>query len=315
MVRVGLARSRREDEVERRRPNGRRAASLDGDAQEGDDKAGRQFIGALARGLRVLRSFRANDPPLSNQELARRAGLPRPTISRITYTLTELGYLTYHERLGCYELGGATLALGHVARSNFDALSRARPAMERMAEASGANVGLGTRERLHMVYLEACQGPSLIGLRLNVGSRVPILHSAMGSAYLASVSNRERSALMKQIVREQDVDPQEVQGVVDRAVEELSTFGFCVSTGEWQPEIHGVAVPISAPELGSHLVVNCGGPAYSLPRERLLKEIGPALLRTARQIKDGLGSNSSHEHEDSGSRGDVQPLRRASPRK
>ncbi|MDB5737924.1 MAG: IclR family transcriptional regulator [Sphingomonas bacterium] len=99
----------------------------DQDGMETEGGAARQFITALARGLDVLGAFRVNDPPLSNQELARRTGLPRPTISRMTYTLTELGYLTYHERLGSYELGGSALVLGHVARANFNALERSSP--------------------------------------------------------------------------------------------------------------------------------------------------------------------------------------------
>src|SRR6187402_2739745 len=56
-------------------------------------KADRHFVTALARGLDLLACFRARDRVLSNQELARRSGLPKSTISRLTYTLTKIGYL------------------------------------------------------------------------------------------------------------------------------------------------------------------------------------------------------------------------------
>ena len=60
----------------------------------------RQFVVALARGLELLRAFSFDDSFLGNQEIAARTGLPKPTISRLTHTLTKLGYLNYSERLG-----------------------------------------------------------------------------------------------------------------------------------------------------------------------------------------------------------------------
>ena len=73
----------------------------------------RQFVTALARGLEVLRCFRAENPILGNQEIAQKTGLPKPTVSRLTFTLTELGYLRYSKNLRKYQLGTAVLALGY----------------------------------------------------------------------------------------------------------------------------------------------------------------------------------------------------------
>lgn len=258
-----------------------------------EDKPGRQFITALARGLDVLRAFRVKDLPLSNQELARRTGLPRPTISRITYTLTELGFLNYHERFGCYELGGGALVLGHVARSNFDTIEKVRPAMMRMAEKSGANVGFGTRDRLNMIYLETCQGPSRVGLRLEVGSRIPIISTAMGRAYLAAASEEDLRPLLAQLRRKYRDNVDEVTQSVEMARGEINRYGFCISAGDWQDDIHGIAVPISAPELGGVFVVNCGGPSYLLPKRQLINEVGPALVETAQEIATVLGASQN----------------------
>jgi DNA-binding IclR family transcriptional regulator len=262
----------------------------DSESRPSADKARRQFITALGRGLDVLRAFRVNDQPLSNRELARRTGLPKPTISRITYTLTEKGYLTYLEQYGCYELGGSTLILGHVARANFDALAKARPAMERLAKISGCNVGLGTRDQLNMVYLVACQGPALIGLRLDVGARVPIISSAMGRAFIAACSEDERKKLVKKLKASTPGSDKKVDWVVEHASRELATHGFCVSIGEWHPDIHGAAVPISSGELGGLYVLNCGGPAYLLPHEKLMNEVGPALLKAVEEIRVAIGA-------------------------
>ena len=62
----------------------------------------RKFITALARGLEVLRVFTPTEGLLGNGEIAERTRLPKPTVSRLTYTLTKLGYLSHIERLAEY---------------------------------------------------------------------------------------------------------------------------------------------------------------------------------------------------------------------
>jgi DNA-binding IclR family transcriptional regulator len=69
----------------------------------------RSFVVALSRGLDVLRAFRPNDGLLGNQEIAARTNLPKPTISRLTYTLTKLGYLTPVPRFDKYQLAPAAI--------------------------------------------------------------------------------------------------------------------------------------------------------------------------------------------------------------
>ena len=64
----------------------------------------RQYIKSLARGFEVLRAFRSEDRGISNAELARRTGLPKPTLSRLTFTLLSLGYLHLDEETGRYSL-------------------------------------------------------------------------------------------------------------------------------------------------------------------------------------------------------------------
>ena len=70
----------------------------------------RNFVVALSRGLDVLRAFHPSDGLLGNQEIAARTNLPKPTVSRLTYTLTKLGYLTPVPRFEKYQLAPAAMA-------------------------------------------------------------------------------------------------------------------------------------------------------------------------------------------------------------
>src|SRR5687768_18493710 len=67
-------------------------------------KQDRHFVTALSRGLDVLSCFRSGSRMLGNQEISERCKLPKSTVSRLTYTLTKLGYLHYVKESGKYRL-------------------------------------------------------------------------------------------------------------------------------------------------------------------------------------------------------------------
>src|SRR4051812_13282177 len=104
----------------------------------------RSFVVALSRGLDVLRAFHPNDGLLGNQEIAARTNLPKPTVSRLTYTLTRLGYLTQVPRFEKYQLAPAAMALGYAALANLGVRHLSESFREEvMRETGGAGAGGG----------------------------------------------------------------------------------------------------------------------------------------------------------------------------
>jgi DNA-binding IclR family transcriptional regulator len=257
-------------------------------------KADRHFVTALARGLDVLSAFRSRDRMLGNQELARRCGLPKSTISRLTYTLTKQGYLEHaqDERGNAgYRLGSAVLALGSAMLARMDVRQLARPLMQELADASQAMVSLGMRDRLSMIYVENCRSESALTLSLDVGSRIPLATTAMGRAYLARCSETQRAALMERI-RERDPAgwPQARDGI-DRAIAEYKELGCTTSFGAWQKDVNAIAIAFDAPGGRSVMAINCGGPSFMLAPEFLLREVRPQLLALANQLQHPGGAN------------------------
>jgi DNA-binding IclR family transcriptional regulator len=271
------------------RPPAIPAADLEALAElEGEETHDRQFVTALARGLELLRAFTPQRPLLGNQELALATGLPKPTVSRLTHTLTRLGYLVHSERLGKYQLGTPVLSLGYAALAGAGVRQVARPLMQELAEAAGAAVSLGGRDRLAMVYLEHCRASSQVTLRLDVGSRISLSTTAMGRALLAALPEGERRYLMEHLSRREGEKWPRVREGIERAVEEYRTRGFTLSSGDWDPEVSAVGVPFLPPDGGPPLAFNCGGPSYLLSRTRLVKELGPRLVELARTVEAGL---------------------------
>lgn len=253
-----------------------------------DDAADTQYVAAVARALQVLDAFRGSDERMGNSELADRTGLPKPTVSRLTYTLAQSGYLAYDTKRREYELGGGALALGAAALSRRNVRALARPLMRGLADESGFNVGLGTHDHQHwMIYVDACEGPSLIGLRLRSGDRIPMLTSAMGRAWLAALDKEARDALLSTLPA---AETARWAGAIKAARHDVQHHGFCISAGDWHKDIRGVAAPIRT---GDRIfALNLGGPAYRLPLSRLKEEFGPRVAAAARRIEAALRGDS-----------------------
>jgi DNA-binding IclR family transcriptional regulator len=261
-------------------------AGADADA---DNPKDRQFVTALARGLEVLRCFRPGEATLSNSEMARRTGMPKPTISRLTYTLTRLGYLTYSPDEGRYRLGAAVLALGHTLLANLDVRKLARPGMQQLAETGQCSVAAGIRDRLDMVYVEACRGSAAVTLRRDAGSRIPLATTAMGKAYLCGLGQEDRDFLMDHIRLQAEADWPRLKADIEQGFRDYEERGFCLSSGIWDANISAVGVPLVDPDPARTMAFNCGGPAFLLPRERLVEDLGPRLVQVVREVEASMG--------------------------
>jgi DNA-binding IclR family transcriptional regulator len=266
---------------------------MDSAAQPGADGEDSQWVASVARALRLLNAFRPGEGPLGNAELAERTRLTKPTVSRLAYTLARCGYLSFNPKHRVYGLGPSSLALGQVALASLDVRHLARPLMQALARQANFNVGLGTRENHLMVYTDTCEGEALVGLRLFAGSRIPIITSAMGRAYLAGIEEHEREKLLKQLRPHYGDEWSGLEKALQRALREVERDGFCASVGDWQKDIHGVGAPIRSPAGGPVYAINLGGPAYLLPADLLYAELGPSLAEVARKVENALAPEAA----------------------
>lgn len=245
----------------------------------------RSFVIALSRGLDVLRAFRPSDGLLGNQEIAARTNLPKPTISRLTYTLTKLGYLTPVPRFEKYQLAPAAMALGYSALANMGVRHLSDPYRDQLMRETGGAVAIGARDRLSMIYFGQSRSELTVGVLLDVGSRVPIATSAMGRAYLWALPDEERAMLLRDIKEHTGPNWPKVRDGIERAGECVAKHGFAMSTGEWHSDIHAVGVALKLNDGTGPYAFNCGAPAFKFSEVLLRNDIGPRLVAMVRNIE------------------------------
>ncbi|MCM3912300.1 IclR family transcriptional regulator [Pseudomonas aeruginosa] len=260
------------------------AVLIDPMQEKDEELKDRQFVTALARGLELLRCFTPRESLLGNQELAKKTGLPKPTVSRLTHTLTRLGYLRHLPHSGKYQLEVGVMSFGYAMLSNLSIRALARPLMEEMAGYAKAAVAMAARDRLSMVYLDVVHGEANLTMRRQVGSHLSLHRSAIGRACLAAMPEDEGEFILGHIRKRHPEDWPEVRKGLERAFRDYADYGFCLSLGEWQRDVNAVGVALHHESHGL-LAFNCGGPSFHLKREKLEDDIGPRLLHMVHNIE------------------------------
>jgi DNA-binding IclR family transcriptional regulator len=236
----------------------------------------------------VLRAFRPNDGLLGNQEIAARTGLPKPTVSRLTYTLTKLGYLMPVPRFEKYQLAPAAMALGYAALTNLGVRQLSEPFREQLMRDTGGAVAIGGRDRLSMIYFGQSRHGA-VNVQLDVGSRIPIATTAMGRAYIWAMTDEERAVLLRDMREHYGSRWSKIRDGIERCGETVAKLGFAISAGEWQDDVHAVGVALKLNDGTGPYAFNCGAPAFRFTEERLRSDIGPRLVAMVRNIEAALG--------------------------
>ncbi|MEP4196207.1 MAG: IclR family transcriptional regulator [Aliishimia sp.] len=254
-----------------------------------EDTKDRNFVTALARGLDMLRSFQCGDKELSNTDFAERTGLPKATVSRLTYTLVKLGYLVVDPRKGTYRLGAGVLELGFGVLSSMDIDERADVELRALRDGPNSFItaAIGERHALQSVYIAVQRSREEIALSMRIGSRLPLFYSSVGRAILAGSDEAEREHLLSQ-AKTADPDGHEKRvASTDRAVSEYEAVGYCTGYGDWRPDVNAVAVPVFSVEGPRIYGMNVGGPTFHVKKKQLEKIYAPMLIEAAERLSIG----------------------------
>lgn len=251
-----------------------------------DEAKDRNFITALARGLDVLRCFRPNEVELSNLDISKRTGLPKPTVSRLTHTLCKLDYLVADTRTGTYRLGAGVLQLGFGVLSSLEIGARAAAELQKLCDGPNSYVtcALGERHQLEVIYVAVQRSVEDVSLTMHVGSRMPLFFSAIGRAVLVAMPEQERQGAFELAKRERPDQEESRQISYAKAVKQYEDNGFCSSYGEWRRDVNGVAVPVFSLNRDRIYGLNVGGPSFHVKKKQLESYYAKRLFESAKML-------------------------------
>ncbi|WP_298839650.1 helix-turn-helix domain-containing protein [uncultured Roseobacter sp.] len=242
----------------------------------------RKFANTLARGLGVLQALAVSGEPLTHAGIARATGLPKPTVSRLTYTLCTLGYLSHPERNGPFYPGPAAVILGAASGLSVPFIPQVSGQMQRLAEETGTLCTIALAHDRQMVLTHTWQPAGGMVLRVRDGHRIPLLGTSSGQAWVAALSAAKFEAL--------EPDPP-LRAFRENGHMQLLRRGFTIATGADRAsgQVNAVSVPYFVPAFGAPVVFSCGGPARVMTAAHLENETGPALRDVVQTLERQTG--------------------------
>lgn len=238
---------------------------------------------SLERGLHLLSVFRSGASILSNADLAARTKVPRPTVSRLTHSLVDAGFLEYDIENQGYRLTPVFLSLADAYHQNDSASELALPVMRAVGESERVNVGLALPNMLEMVYVASVrESRNGVFRRAVPGSRFPIELTSGGRAYLSTLDPAQRNSILDSLgARNEKCEWDGILQEIQDALRRIQADGYC--TAHWQPGMTALGSPIAYSD----------GRAYSLTisfhtcenLESSIKRYGGILLKMKAEIK------------------------------
>ena len=243
-------------------------------------EAGPDFVEALARGLDVLKAFRAGRPVMSLSEVAAETGLARPTARRLLLTLQRLGYVRTDG--SGFALTPRVLELGTPYVQSLGLWDVARPHMEALVARTRESTSVAQLDGSDVVYVARVAVPKIVALSVSIGTRFPALQTSLGKVLLAALPDDEVERVLAEPSRS-GITPvrQPTRDERVAVLREVRARGWALSDEELARGIRSVAAPLRD---GSGQVVaamNVNAHAGETPLEVLTGEHLPALLAAA----------------------------------
>lgn len=248
----------------------------------------------VERGLEVLRAFRSDRSPLTNAELVRRTGLPKATVSRLTSTLLQVGFLRLVPGKREFELATGALGIGHAYLATNEMLQAAQPLMQELADQLDVSVALAIQDGIDMLYVGYRVSHKVATLRLGVGSVLPMATTSIGRAYLWGLPPEQQRDLLDEHKRVAGAQGEALAQSIYQSFAELQRLGTCAVTGGYQRRTYGVALPIRVGRQGAVMGLSCGKADVELDLQSERERIAPALKGMAARLQTLLAGFESH---------------------
>lgn len=218
-------------------------------------------VKTLIRGLDILQLFSAEDPELSQSEIAARCGLPMPTVHRLVGTLVSRQFLEPVSGGRGLRLGNAVLRLAGPLMSRRDPDVLIRQKLHEMSERTGETTNLATLVGAWIVYLDGVTGSRVLTPQATIGARLPAHCTALGKALLAQLDDADVKKRMGKLPYQQ-LTKYTARSWTDlkERLDEVRKSGIAISNEEYEIGLTSLAIALPVQVDGSQRAMNISVP-------------------------------------------------------
>ncbi len=254
-------------------------------------------VTAFVRGLEILRTLNRLGGKAGVGRVHTATNIPKPTIVRLFETLIYAGYVSRDEVDRTYVLTAKTLSLCEGFRAYDDLLAHSRPLHDAARERMVWPSDLAVLDRNEMAIIDTSREPESMWFNRTVGSRVPVLVTALGRAFVAFMETDEQERLLDELAASRqryDMVARD-KGAVRAMLDETRERGFATSNQEFMQQTRAVAYPIRAQ--GKVIATtNVIIIAEAMSLNDVIQRYGPVLKELTAEIERSLAGPLPNEN-------------------
>lgn len=205
-------------------------------------------MSSLTRMLAILDLFDEGSSVWTAEAIAERLGYSLPTGYRYVRELAEAGLLR-RDAGGTYVLGARVIELDYRIRIGDPLIIAGERVMRTLAEATGCEVVLGTIYGGRIITIHQTHGGEDVAASFGRGRRMPLFRGMLSRTILAALPRARLRKLHEANAEEAQASPfaHDWEAMVTE-LKAIRSAGWCVSHGELDPGLTGIAVPLVSAE-------------------------------------------------------------------
>jgi len=222
-------------------------------------------IQSIERGLFILESIMFNDRRITGTELARRLGVHKSTVSHLTSTLCEQGYLAKEPGSSKLVRGPKLYRVARIVGLSGEQIRKVPLALSRLTERTGETSHLAELRGKHVIYLVNEYPRKTLRVQTETGAVEDAHSTAVGKAILSGLSDEEVRTMYTGLTLERHTD--RTYDSIDRLLENLARVretGYATDLGEQTAGTGCLAAPVRDSQGMVVAAVGISGPGARL---------------------------------------------------
>jgi DNA-binding IclR family transcriptional regulator len=238
----------------------------------------------ISRAVRIFAAFGPDTSVLSVTAIARRAGLPMATTSRMVSELVRHGLLEREPR-GQLRVGLRFWELAQRASPTLGLREAAMPFMEDLHSVVGHHVQLGVLDGDEVLFVERLAAPGAVMNYTRIAGRLPLHASSSGLVLLAHASHELQDRVLGSALRRFTPATLDDPHRLRIRLAEIRRDRLAICAGHINEEACGIAVPVDGADGATIAALSVIVPNDSQARTQV-----PALRAAARGIARTLAA-------------------------
>ncbi len=241
-----------------------------------------ESVSVLDRVTAVFDAFGEQDEGLGVSELARRANLPKSTVSRIAADLVAQRFLDRDGDL--LYLGVRLFELGQTVQQPRRLRQRALPVMKELRQVTGQTVHLAVLDGSDVVVVAVMRGTPTSQALVRIGGRLPAHATALGKAMLAYAPHDAVSRVASGGLERRTAHTVTEAAVLRRELVDIRALGVATERQECALDLVCVAGPVLGRGGLPAAAIAVAGPLASVVPDRVTPAVRAAAATLSRLL-------------------------------